>query len=78
MIPFLAINSRYSQYSPGGILITEEVKKMIMQHQMGYFDLSRGNEKYKFDYGGTLHTNHWYEFCLDGKAVENRPVATRP
>jgi CelD/BcsL family acetyltransferase involved in cellulose biosynthesis len=64
ILPFLAINSVFSRYSPGAILITESIKFLVENHNYKYFDLSRGEEKYKYTYGGIEHFNFTYEICL--------------
>jgi len=66
IIPFLAINSAFSRYSPGGILITETIKFLIEHHNYKYFDLSRGDEKYKYAYGGIDHFSYSYNIHLEG------------
>ena len=60
IIPFLAIESAFSRYSPGMILVTETIKYLIEHHHYQYLDLSRGNEKYKYDCGGKDHFNYNY------------------
>jgi CelD/BcsL family acetyltransferase involved in cellulose biosynthesis len=63
-IPFLAIDSRFSQYSPGGLLITETIRQLINQGRVTSLDLARGDEQYKFTYGGAEHTNYSYDIAL--------------
>ena len=67
ILPFLNINDDFSRYSPGGILITETIKYLMENHDYKYFDLSRGDEKYKYTYGGIEHFNYSYEIYPDGK-----------
>jgi len=66
LIPLLTINGAFSRFSPGGILITETIKFLIENHDYKYFDLSRGDEKYKYAYGGKEHFNYSYEICFEG------------
>jgi CelD/BcsL family acetyltransferase involved in cellulose biosynthesis len=66
ILPFLAINSTFSRFSPGGLLITESIKFLIENHNYKYFDLSRGDEKYKYAYGGIEHFNFSYEIYPEG------------
>lgn len=66
ILPFLSINGTFSRFSPGGILITETIKFLIENHDYKYFDLSRGDEKYKYTYGGTEHFIYSYEIYLEG------------
>jgi hypothetical protein len=68
ILPFLAIDSIFSRYSPGGILITETIKFLTENHSFKYFDLSRGDEKYKYAYGGIEHFNFLYEIILQAKS----------
>jgi len=67
ILPFLAIDSIFSRYSPGGILITEAIKFLTENHNYKYFDLSRGDERYKFMYGGIEHYNYHYEIYPAGE-----------
>jgi hypothetical protein len=67
ILPFLNINSTFSRYSPGGILITETIKFLMENHDYKYFDLSRGDEKYKYTWGGIEHFNFNYEIYPEGK-----------
>ncbi|MHC1725276.1 MAG: GNAT family N-acetyltransferase [Syntrophobacteraceae bacterium] len=61
IFPFLATDSSFSRYSPGGILITESIRFIIENYDYSYFDLSRGDEKYKYAYGGIEHFAYCYE-----------------
>lgn len=51
-IPRLAINGEYRFYSPGYILIDKTLRYLSAQGVVSELDLSRGDEKYKFDMGG--------------------------
>jgi CelD/BcsL family acetyltransferase involved in cellulose biosynthesis len=59
VLPKLAINMDFSRYSPGGILINESIK-YIYENQIPItnVDLSRGEERYKYIYGGKQHLNY--------------------
>jgi hypothetical protein len=77
IIPFLAIDSNFSRYSPGGILITETIKFLVENYKFKYFDLSRGDENYKLVYGGVKHSNFHYEISPTGedyKSIANLPA----
>ena len=50
-IPRLAIDTRYSRYSPGIIMINEYLKDISIEG-LFYFDLCRGDESYKSKLGG--------------------------
>ena len=64
LVPRLSINIDYGRYSPGGILINETMKKIINDKKISEFDLQRGDEPYKYSYGGVEYQNfEWkYEF----------------
>lgn len=55
VIPRLAINESFRFYSPGYILLCEAFKKLIAETTIREIDLSRGDEKYKFDLGGAVY-----------------------
>ncbi|MBR2391785.1 MAG: GNAT family N-acetyltransferase [Clostridia bacterium] len=57
VVPRLAIDDRFARYSTGVILINETIKKFIEQ-KVFVLDLATGEEKYKFQMGGELHTNY--------------------
>lgn len=59
VIPKLAIDMEFSRYSPGGILLNESIK-YICENKIGItgIDLSRGEEQYKYRYGGKEHLNY--------------------
>lgn len=62
IVPKLAIDSRFSKYSPGKLMINEAVKYLITNGNIRTLDLSKGEEKYKYDMGGTEHIN--YSFAV--------------
>ncbi len=62
LLPFFAIDSDFSRYAPGGLLITETVMELI-ERGYRYLDLSRGGERYKFMYGGVEHYNYHYQLA---------------
>jgi len=64
VIPRLAINSQYAKYMPGKLLINESIKYLIEQSDIRNIDLSRGDEKYKYDMGGETHYNYDFEIVL--------------
>lgn len=57
-IPRLAINSDFSRYSPGIILINEFLRIRLIDQKGYIFDLCRGDEKYKSTLGGSVSTTH--------------------
>ena len=62
VIPRLAINSDFNVYCPGGLLITQTIHWLQKNSQIRNLDLSRGDEKYKFVYGGLEHCNFDFYF----------------
>ena len=55
-IPRLAIDTSYGFYSPGYVLLTEVIRYIAAHPVLAELDLSRGDEKYKFDMGGQPYT----------------------
>ncbi len=62
-IPRLAINSDFSFYSPGMVLIRELVDYTVRSPELSTIDLSRGDEKYKYAVGGEEYCT--VEFVVD-------------
>lgn len=61
IVPKLSIDLEYKRYNLGGLLISEMIKALceIGAHtRCKEFDLSRGDERYKYDYGGKNHYNY--------------------
>ena len=58
-VPRLSINNRYRGYSPGIILVNEMIKVLI-ESGVEVLDLTRGTEPYKYAMGGVEH----YTYCL--------------
>lgn len=52
VVPRLSILDEFSRYSPGIVLINETMQKIIGDEKIDRFDLSKGNEKYKYTMGG--------------------------
>lgn len=57
-IPRLAIDSEYSFYSPGYLLICETIKSLFLNNEVDSLDLIRGSEKYKLDLGGEKYQTY--------------------
>lgn len=55
-IPRLAIDTSFGFYSPGYVLVTEVIRYIAAHPVLQVLDLSRGDEKYKFDMGGQPYT----------------------
>jgi hypothetical protein len=62
VVPRLSINDKYRFYSPGYILIIELLKYLSYKTNCTCLDLSRGEEQYKFDLGGTPYYTVSYSF----------------
>jgi CelD/BcsL family acetyltransferase involved in cellulose biosynthesis len=50
IVPTLLHDRKYDFYTPGLLMIYEFLNQVIESKQINVFDLSRGNEKYKFRY----------------------------
>ncbi len=51
----LAINDNFDRYSPGRILMKELIEYLHNNTSIKVLDMSRGDERYKFDFGGELY-----------------------
>lgn len=58
-IPRLAINSEFSFFSPG-VLLVNETMKYIYKNNISALDLCRGTERYKTDLGGDIYLTKSY------------------
>jgi hypothetical protein len=62
IITRLSIETELGKFSPGGLLLNETIKEVCDKHCfIKSIDLSRGNEPYKYTYGGNEHYNHVYK-----------------
>ncbi len=61
---YLAIDSDYKYFTPGGLMLTETIKFLCERGEVEVFDLTRGDEPYKFQYGGTATINDDFKFKL--------------
>lgn len=58
VFPIVSMNSSFRDYSPGKVMINESIK-YLQNHKLNLsLDLSRGDERYKFEMGGTKHYNY--------------------
>lgn len=62
VFPIVAMNSEFSKYAPGKLMICESIKYLQRDCIIRGLDLSRGDERYKLEMGGTSHFN--YRFFL--------------
>ena len=60
-VPRLAIDTEYSFYSPGYVLVCETIRYIAAHPVLKELDLSRGDEKYKLDMGGQLYRTYDYD-----------------
>ena len=64
VITRLSINTDLGRYSPGGLLLNETIKEVCSKYPfIKAIDLSRGDEPYKYTYGGENHYN--YSYCFE-------------
>jgi len=66
ILPRVAIDSEFGTYRPGALLINETIKYLssdAKELKVEQFDLSRGDEHYKYHYGGETYYN--YAFILN-------------
>lgn len=61
-VPRVSININSAKYSPGNLLIMEFVKHKAGEIKI--LDLTRGNEKYKYDNGGARRELYYYRKYL--------------
>lgn len=64
VFPYLAIDSTFASYAPGKLMIAESIKYLQEHSAIRVLDLSRGDEKYKFEVGGVRHYNYRFEIQL--------------
>jgi len=64
VFPYLAIDSTFASYAPGKLMIAESIKYLQEHSSIRVLDLSRGDEKYKFEMGGVRHYNYKFEIQL--------------
>lgn len=62
VFPIVAMDSFFSHYAPGKLMISESIKYLQKNSQIRGLDLSRGDERYKLEMGGEKHYN--YRFFL--------------
>lgn len=55
VIPRLSIDTNFSRYSPGYVLLNEAIKYFSTNNLINCIDLTTGTEKYKMDLGGMVY-----------------------
>ena len=66
-----AMNSAYKEYSLGNVLLYKTICYLIKENgnlndgalKYKYYDLTRGNEEYKYKLGGVEHYNYCFTLC---------------
>lgn len=58
VFPIVAMNSSFREYVPGKLMINESIKYLQKKESIRVLDLSRGDERYKFEMGGSKHYNY--------------------
>jgi hypothetical protein len=58
----VAVNDDFARYSPGMLLISNTIEKLIQQGEIKCFDLTNGDEKYKFSLGAEPHSTEYYVY----------------
>lgn len=61
-VPRLAINEDFYFYSPGIILINKTIAYLIQNSSIRNLDLTKGDEKYKFQMGGEIYHTYTISF----------------
>lgn len=62
IITRLSIEIGLKKYSPGGLILNETIKEICSKYSfIKSIDLSRGDEPYKYTYGGENHYNYSYK-----------------
>lgn len=69
-VPRLAIDDKYSFYSPGMILVNEAVKYLYDKTSIRSLNLARGDEKYKYDMGGETYNTVSLDIRIDDLNIE--------
>lgn len=63
-IPKLAIDEKFSFYSPGMLLVDSTIKYLADNTQIEFLDLCRGTEQYKLKMGGEVYPTYNYTIEL--------------
>lgn len=58
----VAIDINYSRYSPGMVMLIATIEKLFNSGKVSNFDLTNGNEHYKYLLGAKTHKIGYYEF----------------
>lgn len=61
MLPRLAIDADFAEFSPGIVLLNESIRKITEEGIARRIDLIEGDERYKHEMGGQPHCCHEFE-----------------
>lgn len=64
VLPRIAIENDFYRYSPGILLLIETIKYLASESNVRHFDLSHGEEPYKYWIGGKNHLTHNFKINL--------------
>lgn len=64
VFPYVSIDSKFGSYTPGKLMIAESIKYLQAHNSIRALDMSRGDERYKFEMGGVRHYNYRFEIQL--------------
>ena len=62
-VPITAFDNDYKEYSLGKVLLYNTICFLINQKRRIDFDLTRGEEPYKYNLGGVAHTSNTFIVC---------------
>ena len=62
----VAVDDKFSRYSPGMILLSKTIEMEIGKKSIACFDLTNGDEGYKFSLGAVPHSTEYYCYTRKG------------
>lgn len=62
----VAVDDEFSRYSPGMILLSKTIEMEIEKKSVACFDLTNGDEGYKFSLGAVPHSTEYYCYTRKG------------
>ena len=65
LVPRLAVDTSFSFYSPGVLLVNAAIKYLFDEGVIKTFDLMQGKETYKFQVGGKIHQCYSFELSKE-------------
>jgi hypothetical protein len=67
LVPRLAVDTSFSFYSPGVLLVNAAIKYLFDEGVIKTFDLMQGKETYKFQVGGKIHQCYSFELSKESR-----------